>query len=301
MIDLGKRDWFGVAGFEPGAARRRRGGFLYLLDRVGSTSDFLLSRGDRAEGRLCRWDGWGWQVGARQTLPPPTEPRPGSVVVARRQSAGRGRMGRRWHDGGGLTMSWLIDPVPARQAARLAVWTGLVATTALRDLTGVPVMLKWPNDLRLRGRKLGGIILDMVVQGPHTRFVAGLGITVGEPPADMPADVREAAAALTPDPPHWSTLSHLAGAILTLWDNELPRFLDTGWAAYRAAYRAVDDLAGREIRLQSGRESLCGEPLGIDEGGALLLRTADGATHTLLAGDVHITETSRREGDHAAR
>jgi len=300
-MDLGKRDWFGVSGYEPGEARRRRGGFLYLLDRVGSTSDFLLSRGDPAEGRLCRWDGWGWQTGPRKTLPPPTQPRPGSVAVARRQTGGRGRMGRRWHDGGGLTMSWLIEPLPARQAARLAVWTGLIATLVLRDLSGAPVMLKWPNDLRLHGRKLGGLILDMVVQGPHTRLVAGLGLNVGELPPDMPAALRAASVALSPDPSRWSTLSHLTGAILDRWDHELPRFLTDGWPAYRDAYCTVDDLAGREIRLQSGRESLRGEPLGIDEEGALRLRTADGATRVLLAGDVHITETTRREGDHAAR
>jgi BirA family biotin operon repressor/biotin-[acetyl-CoA-carboxylase] ligase len=301
MIHLGKRDWFGVAGFEPGEARCRRGGFLYLLDQVGSTSDFLLSRGAPAEGRLCRWDGWGWQVGARQSLPAPSQPRAGSVAVARRQTAGRGRMGRRWHDGGGLALSWLIDPLPVRQAARLAVWTGLVATLVLREATGLPVRLKWPNDLRLHGRKLGGLILDMVVQGPRTRFVAGLGVNVGEPAPDLPADLLATSVALAPDPHRWSSLAHLAGAILRRWDEELPRFLDLGWDGYRDAYREVDDLAGREISLQHGPEILRGEPLGIDREGALLLRTPDGETRTLLAGDVHILETTRREGDHAAR
>ncbi len=301
MISLRKRDWFGVASFAPSETRQRRGGFLYLLDSVGSTSDFLLSRGESADGRLCRWDGWGWQVGARQTLAPPHQPRPGSVAVARCQTAGRGRMGHRWHDSDGLAMSWLIDPLPAHQAARLAVWTGLAAVLALRDLTGAPVMLKWPNDLRLHGRKLGGIILDMVVQGPQSRLVAGLGVNVGAWTPDMPVDLRAASIALAPEPRRWSTLSHLAGAILLRWDDELPRFLESGWPAYRDSYHEVDDLDGREIRLQCGRETLSGVSAGIDDEGALMLRANDGATHKLLAGDVHITGTSPREDEHAAR
>jgi len=300
MMPPRRRDWFGISGFDPGQARLRRGGFLYLLDSVGSTSDFLLSRGAAAEGRLCRWDGWGWQVGDRQVLPPPSQPRPGSVAVARRQTSGRGRMGHRWHDGG-LAMSWLIDPLPAHQAARLAVWTGLTATLALRDLCGAPVRLKWPNDLRLDGRKLGGIILDMVVQGPRSRLVAGIGVNTGARTGDVPEALREIAVALIPDPPRWSHLSHLAGAVLRRWEDELPRFLADGWPAYRECYDEVDDLAGMDIRLQSGRETLRGTSLGIDDEGALRLRTTDGGVRTLLAGDVHITGIARREGDHAAR
>ncbi|MBU1073959.1 hypothetical protein KKG45_11995, partial [bacterium] len=181
------------------------------------------------------------------------------------------------------------------------VWTGLAVALALRDLTGVAVMLKWPNDLRLHGRKLGGIILDMVVQGPRSRFVAGLGVNVGDWPPDMPADLCASSIALPADPRRWTTLSHLAGAILRRWDDELPRFLESGWPGYRESYHEVDDLEGRQIRLQCGRETLHGISKGIDDEGALILRTNEGETRKLLAGDVHITGTSRRKGDHAAR
>ena len=295
MITLHRRDWFGVAGFDPGSERLRRGGFLYLLDEVGSTNDFLLERGDPAEGRLCRWDGWGWSVGDRRSLPPPRAPRPGSVVVARCQTAGRGRMGRRWQGGQGLTLSWLIDPLPLPQAARLAVWTGLIAALALRDLSGEPVRLKWPNDLRLRGRKLGGILLDMVVRGAETRFVAGLGVNVGDWSDEMPAELRRIATSLAPSPRRWSSLAHLAGAILRRWDAEVLRFLVEGWAAYRDDYDAVDELAGRRIVLTRGNETLAGLVRGIDDDGALRLEGPDGRVDRWLAGDVHIVDTGEGE------
>lgn len=295
MIPPRRRDWFGVAGFDPGPERLRRGGFLYLLDEVGSTSDFLLERGDAADGRLCRWDGWGWSVGDRRRLPPPSVPRPGSVVVARRQTAGRGRMGRRWQGGQGLTLSWLIDPLPTARAARLAVWTGLTAATALRELTGEPVRLKWPNDLRLHGRKLGGILLDMVVRGAESRFVAGLGVNVGDWTGEMPAELRRLATALHPHPGRWSSLAHLAGAILRRWDAEAPRFLAEGWDAYRDEWDAADDLAGRRIALVRGAETLTGLARGIDADGALILEGADGRTRRLHAGDVHIVDAGDGE------
>ena len=298
MISLRRRDWFGVAGFEPGAERLARGGLLYMLDEVGSTSDFLLCRGEPADGRICRWDGWGWQAGERQSLPPPREPRPGSVVVARRQTAGRGRMGRRWRSGG-LMMSWLLDPLPAPQASRLAVWTGLMTVLAVREYFGEPVMLKWPNDLRLHGRKLGGIILDMIMQGGRSRLVAGLGVNLGELPTDMPDDLRKVATALPPRPGGRGATSRLAGAILKRWDAQLPRFLEAGWDAFADDYTAVDDLAGREIELVRGDERLRGTASGIDGEGALLLRDDDRTTQRLLAGDVHVTGLSGSEAGEA--
>ncbi|MBK9302763.1 MAG: biotin--[acetyl-CoA-carboxylase] ligase [bacterium] len=289
MISRLGRDWFGLTSFEPGRGRTEDG-FLYVLEDVGSTSDFLLGRGAPATGRLCRWDGWGWQAGQRQTLQPPRDARPGSVAVARRQSAGRGRLGRRWHGQGGLLMSWNIDPVPSPPVAGLAVWTGLTAVLALEELTGLPVRLKWPNDVFLGGRKLGGILLDFMVLTPRPRLVAGLGLNVGRLPPDLPPDVRARAAVLPPDPARWRTLGELAGAVLRRWDDGLERFLGAGWDEYRADYERVDELAGRRVALASGSERREGLALGIDGTGALLLRHGDGRVSAALAGDVHILD-----------
>ncbi|MDO9694675.1 MAG: biotin--[acetyl-CoA-carboxylase] ligase [Candidatus Latescibacteria bacterium] len=287
MISRLGRDWFGLTSFDPGL-ERTADGFLYVLEEVGSTSDFLLGRGASATGRLCRWDGWGWQAGQRQLLQPPLDARPGSVAVARRQSAGRGRLGRRWHGQGGLLMSWNIDPVPSPPVAGLAVWTGLTAVLALEEMTGLPVRLKWPNDVFLGGRKLGGILLDFMVLTPRPRLVAGLGLNVGRLPADLPPDVRARAAVLPVNPARWRTLGELAGAVLRRWQDGMERFLDVGWDEYRCDFDRVDELAGRRVELVSGGERREGLAIGIDDTGALLLRHGDGRVSTALAGDVHV-------------
>ena len=88
------RDWFGLDVFQVGPRFLRDSGILYLLDEVGSTSEFLRGGGDPARGRLCTWDGWGWKARKQALLDPVTSPTPGTVVVARQQTVGRGRQGK---------------------------------------------------------------------------------------------------------------------------------------------------------------------------------------------------------------
>ena len=68
------RDWFGLDAFQVGPRLLRDSGGLYLLDEVGSTSEFLRGQGAAARGRFCRWDGWGWVAAERCELAPPTAP-----------------------------------------------------------------------------------------------------------------------------------------------------------------------------------------------------------------------------------
>ncbi len=278
------RDWFGLPGFDPGP--RRRGGFLYLLDEVGSTSDFLLGRGNPAPGRLCRWDGWGWHGGDRQIINPPEHVREGSLAIARRQTSGRGRQGRRWFNAGGLAMSWVVSPLPRHQVSRLAVWTGLMTADAVGRLSGRPVRLKWPNDLYLEDRKLGGMILDLVQRGPDRLLVAGLGLNVGPWPSETPAEVRAVAISLGSGPA--TTPAMLAQHVLRSCDEQLPRFLDEGWGPYRDLYAALDHLRDRNVVLSAPGGTLSGRARGIDDSGALLLEAEDGSLQTVLAGDVHV-------------
>ena len=284
-----QRDWFGLAAFDPGPWRRD-GARFYLLEEVGSTSDFLLGRGAPAEGRLCRWDGWGWLAGERSKLAPPRHPRPTACAVARVQRAGRGRQGRRWRTAG-LALSWLVAPLPAARAAPLAVWTGLMAAEALAELTGLPLRVKWPNDLLLAERKVGGVLLDRTVTGADVRLVAGLGLNIDRLPDDLPDADRARAAALPAAALGEPPLAVAAGAILRRWDAELPRFLAKGWAPFRARWRARDALAGHAVVVHTGEGELSGTADGIDDGGALRLRLPDGRRRTLCAGDVHLGGT----------
>jgi len=178
------RDWFGLSNFAPGPEFTRNGTQFYLLEKVGSTSDFLLGRGGAATGRLCHWQGWGWQAANFKRHVPPRQPVPGTLAVARRQDQGRGRQGRIWYDCGGLFISW-VWPVESQALQNgLAVWAGLMIVLALRERFGLDIQLKWPNDFLVGGLKLGGLLLDRVGSGSTGYIVAGLGVNLSAEPAD---------------------------------------------------------------------------------------------------------------------
>lgn len=121
----------------------------------------------------------------------------GTTVVAREQQAGRGTRGRTWHSPlGGLWMSVICRPRDPASAECFSLRVGLAAAEVLEEAAGgsVPIMVKWPNDLYLAGRKLGGVLCEARWQGAILSWiVAGIGINVGNP---IPADVRDSAVAL---------------------------------------------------------------------------------------------------------
>jgi BirA family biotin operon repressor/biotin-[acetyl-CoA-carboxylase] ligase len=113
----------------------------------------------------------------------------GTVLVADAQTAGRGRLGRRWASpaGAGLTFSVLLRPagVPAALLGWLPLLTGVAAVAAVRGVAGVDAALKWPNDVLAGGAKLGGILAERA----GSAVVVGLGINVWQGRADLPAGV----------------------------------------------------------------------------------------------------------------
>ncbi len=124
----------------------------------------------------------------------------GLVVVADRQTCGRGRRGRTWISapGQGLYFSALLRPGwPAADAPWLGVLAGLAAWQAVRDLGVTQATMKWPNDVLVEGRKLGGVLVEPRIAAGRVEFaVLGIGINVAQTDADWPVDLRATAASL---------------------------------------------------------------------------------------------------------
>ncbi len=134
---------------------------LHVLDQVDSTNAHL------------------WQLQHRGA-------RPGTAVLALTQAAGRGQWGRTWVSApGGLYLSVLVRPqIPTEESAQLTVCIALGLAIALRN-QGIPVDLKWPNDLLLHHKKLGGILTETVIQSGQIQWaVIGIGINWCNPTPD---------------------------------------------------------------------------------------------------------------------
>ena len=201
------------------------------------------------------------------------------LLVALEQSAGRGRRGKSWQSrpGASLTFSLGLPFLPAD-------WSGLslAVGVSLAESLHPEVRLKWPNDLWLRGRKLGGILVETAVTGAQRYAVIGAGLNV-ELPELLPAQpVTDEAAVVTLPPVPPAALRELlpasdAGewlaAIVPALARDLQDFERAGFAAFAARFAARDALAGLELRLSDGQQ---GQAAGVGPDGALRLRTACG-------------------------
>jgi len=214
----------------------------------------------------------------------------GTLVIAEHQTAGRGRLDRRWEapPGSSLLLSLIFRPAfaPARSQL-LTMICGLAAVEAVEATTGIAVGLKWPNDVVAGGAKLGGILAELELRDQAiAHAVVGLGLNVNVGPDDLPGDLLQPA----------TSLSQLLGA-------PVPR-LPLLQAFLRAVERRMLALAagqliheewaarlvtlGQEVTVSGAGPTLRGRAEGVSPDGALLVRRADGRLETVLAGDVSL-------------
>lgn len=210
-----------------------------------------------------------------------------TLLVALAQTAGRGRRGRQWHSqpGDALTFSVALPMAPPD-------WSGLslAVGVSLAEHLHPDVQLKWPNDLWLAGRKLGGVLIETVHQGSQRQAIVGVGLNLhapdtqrlfadGDLPAVPPASLDELGAEVVGDLGVW--LARLAPALL----KNLRRFERQGFAAFARGYAQRDALVGQRLQLDDGAT---GVGCGVDAQGALLLREAGGAIRAVLSGGLSV-------------
>lgn len=198
----------------------------------------------------------------------------GTVIVAGRQTAGRGRRGRPWFSAPGASLTFSLLWRYADNPAGLPLAVGVALAEALGD----EARLKWPNDLLRDGRKLGGVLVETA--GGAAAIGIGLNLRL---PDGLPDDVRATAAAWDRPVSHSDLLPALMAA-LAAFDRE-------GFAPFRPRWLARCAHLGSTVRILSDvgppQEGRC---MGVDDDGALLLETADGVQR-ILSGDVSLRLT----------
>jgi BirA family biotin operon repressor/biotin-[acetyl-CoA-carboxylase] ligase len=238
---------------------------------------------DRLEASAIRVPGADVQVVARcastnLTLLEARPQRP-ALLAANEQTAGRGRRGRRWHSpaGYGLLFSLgLAMARPARELGGVSIVAGVAAVRALRALGAAGTALKWPNDLMLGVRKLGGILVETRAQGEGSAVVVGIGINHRHAPG-LAARLRRGVAALeeclSPLPARNAVIGALGREVL----GALRAFDAAGFEPFRSDWDALHAFPGEplRVRLADGR-ILAGVAAGLAPDGALQLRTRGG-------------------------
>lgn len=224
----------------------------------------------------------------------------GTVVVAEEQTAGRGRLGRRWLSpyGTSLLCSMLFRPaLQPIQAHRLTMLCSMAAADAIEEVTDLSVQIKWPNDLIVgsagphreprRWHKVAGILTESGLTNGHLDFVVvGIGVNVNVLPGEVAELSPRATSLLT------ETGSELDRSDLLL---RMLRKVETRYAPLKRGENPHREWSqrlatlGQEVHVDQSGGSLVGVAEGVDPNGALLLRTREGSLERILAADVTLT------------
>ncbi|KAB2843287.1 biotin--[acetyl-CoA-carboxylase] ligase [bacterium] len=215
----------------------------------------------------------------------------GTLVVADAQSVGRGRLGRRWDSpaGKGLYFSLLLRPdLEAAQAPLTTLAAGLGLAQAIRGLGVRDLILKWPNDLMVAKKKLGGILTEMYHSGSKVGFIiVGVGINVAQTAADFSPEVAPLATSLrqvgvTTD--RAELLQRLIPAVL----GEVNRLAREGAAGLIKRWERDSGMLGLEIAYESDGRRDEGRVLGLAADGKLRVAGRGGRVVELLAEDTRL-------------
>ena len=244
-------------------------GQVEILDTVDSTSDWLnrqQSGGVDIHGKAC---------------------------ITEFQSAGRGRRGRNWQGSPYchlmFSMGWRFQK-EAVEMTGLSLSVGVAVADSLRNLSGAPVGLKWPNDLWCGDRKLGGILVDLnTASKPGTQAIVGIGINLHEPALehfDPGQPVTDLASNVQGELP---SRTSIIAAVMTAVARSLDRFGQHQFGCDRERFNALDVFAGRKVKTSSGETSLEGIGQGVDEFGRYRLRFSNGSVETIISGDLSLS------------
>lgn len=208
----------------------------------------------------------------------------GLVVLAEEQTGGRGRFQRPWLSppGGSLMLSVLIRP-PAPVLPLLPMLLALAAADAIEHVTGLPVRLKWPNDLLLAGLKTGGILVESRLSGDRATAVGGVGINVNFDPRRVPG-IPEQATSLSRAAGRPIERRVLLNALLERLDAHYDRLL--AGHTLVPAWRERLETLGQSVEIRAGGRVTRGRAVEVDQLGRLLVQLPNGEIEAFAAGEV---------------
>ncbi len=213
----------------------------------------------------------------------------GAVILAEEQTAGRGRAGRKWHSesGMGIYVTVLLRPrLSPVHAPLLTMLAGLSLHSAILAQTGLNAELKWPNDILVQSKKLGGILTEMHAEPSQVRFViVGIGLNVNQ--EKFPAELSSIATSLRTESGKPHSRLELLVRLLREFETDYNRFLKEGPSYVVERFADVSQFAnGKRVRVDTGRDTYTGRTAGLSADGLLLVKKDDGETVTVVAGDV---------------
>jgi BirA family biotin operon repressor/biotin-[acetyl-CoA-carboxylase] ligase len=219
----------------------------------------------------------------------------GTVVLAKMQRMGKGRLNREWHSPkGGLWLSLILRPdINSSEATRLTLMAALAVARTIRGVYNLDAKIKWPNDVLIKGKKVCGIFTEArSLENRIDYVILGIGINANFDLKDLPEEIRNLTTTLGGEIGSELDLEKLLLALLMEIDKyyEILKIGNTNIILNE--WRKLSDTLGRRVKIITLKETIEGIALDVDDMGALIVRTDDNKEQKFLAGDcVHVSKT----------
>lgn len=200
------------------------------------------------------------------------------LVVARSQSAGRGRRGRSWLSplDAGVYMSVMKQFTLQPNALQgLSLLTALSLKEALNGLGISGLKLKWPNDILFQNKKLAGILLELQQRDRHCYLVFGIGLNIALP-AELTQEIDRPVTDITSIADDIPENNRIVATVINELCSNLVEYEKSGFSSFQESWNESDSYLNSNIEIHNGEKRIIGKSLGVDSNGALLLQTVTG-------------------------
>jgi BirA family biotin operon repressor/biotin-[acetyl-CoA-carboxylase] ligase len=220
----------------------------------------------------------------------------GLVVIADQQTAGKGRLGRSWVSPGGVNLYLSVvlrPPVLPVNAPQLTFLSAVAVCRTITEVCGLQPTVKWPNDVLLNGRKAAGLLNEMSSETDRVNYVVlGVGVNLNMTAEQFPSRLRYPATSLLIEAGTRISRVGFARVLLAQIDALYGIYLQHGARPVLSAWEKYCDLTGKPVEVDCQSRLIRGVMAGLDDDGALLVKTA-GGFERVLAGDVRPADLAR--------
>ena len=218
----------------------------------------------------------------------------GAIVIAESQTRGQGRLGRKWVSPPYLNLyiSFVLRPrLDPAESAKITLLAAVAVADTLKDHVPCTPRIKWPNDVLLRGRKVAGILSELVCEPGRTVFViVGIGVNLNFPRARMSSDIRERATSVMEEAGAPVNRISITRSLVRNMESRYTEFEERGFAPIARSWNAYARMQGCWVRARTAEEELVGRVRELDGNGFLVLECRDGRTERVVSGDVFLME-----------
>ncbi len=218
----------------------------------------------------------------------------GTVVLADSQDRGRGRHGRIWISPPGVNiyMSIILNPqIRPKDGSLITIMSAVACAEAMRNVTGIKITTKWPNDLMINDKKVGGILTELKTQQQKIlSAIVGIGINVNTDVRDFPEDMQQAATSLKNEAGVSYSREPLVAEILNEMDRWYKTLTTLEKEAILQAWKNLTSTIGKKVVVITPHETLTGTAESIDIDGMLILRLPSGKSKRINSGDLKVLQ-----------